>query len=308
MKKWLAILLLLLPLCAWAQMTPVVFESINQTDNQPRDPQKLPLGAMDSTAIVPAANTSPAPEATPPRPQPVKHLKKGFSLGGTQEDLFEEEDIPPGTLAVYIDIEEAFNQNPGTLKARRGMRLELETKQLEYARAQQQLKELRLKAKNLEDELAHYQPYFEGRRYIETPASNIYPKLQGDNLANTLNTLTFALADSRVASPENSPQKAGQLREAIKDIKKTILEKESFLLNYKEMSKEEVLSRRDYVVQAVLKEIYSGVQEYARMRNIGIVVDKKDLIYGKPLNVTDEFVKWMRTYHKKYRKENGEIL
>ena len=312
MKKYLLTLFLLLPLCAFAQETPFVFESQNQTANQLPDPQKLPLGDMDTTAIVPIADTSPAPEASPlppaPTPAPSKTLKKGFALGGTQDDLYEEAPLPAGTLAVYIDIEEAFNKNPWTLKARRGMRLDLETKQLEYAQAQQQLKDLRLKEKNLEDELYRAQPYFEGRQYMEAPAGNIYPKLQNDGLGKILNTITFALADTRSASPGNSPQKLEQLKENIKDAKKTILERESYLLNYKELSKEEVLSRQDYIVQAVLKEIYSGVQEYAKVRNIGIVVDKKDLIYGQPLDITEEFIKWMQKYHKKYIQENGDIL
>ena len=89
---------------------------------------------------------------------------------------------------------------------------------------------------------------------------------------------------------------------------KAILQKEAFLVDYKELSKEEILSRQDYIVQQILKQIYSGIKEYATVRNIGIVVDKKDLIFGKPLNVTPEFIKWMKTYNKKYIKENGDIL
>ncbi|MDR0734789.1 MAG: hypothetical protein LBG16_03760 [Elusimicrobiota bacterium] len=311
--------------CAYAQQTPVVFEDENQTSAQPHDVQKLPMGAADTTVIVPAAaaQTMPQPDlvqipATPdataqaaPQVQPAasapKSLKKGFALGGTQGDLYEAP-LPAGTLAVYIDIEEAFNKNPWTLQARRGLRLELETKQLEYAQIQQQLKELRLKEKNLNEEAAYYKPYYEPLRYIEAPADNVYPKLQRDTLEDTLTLLSFSHADERTASPENTPQKFARIEEAVKDTKKSILEKEAYLLNYKELSREEVLSRQDYIVQEVLKEIYSGIQEYAKVRNIGLIVDKRNLVYGKPLDVTSEFVKWMKNYHKKYLKEHGDIL
>jgi Skp family chaperone for outer membrane proteins len=80
------------------------------------------------------------------------------------------------------------------------------------------------------------------------------------------------------------------------------------LLNFKELSKEEILSRQDVIIQAVLKEIYTGIKEYAALRNIGIVVDKQEIIYGKPLNITPEFVKWMKSYHKKYKEQYGDIL
>ncbi|MDR1124071.1 MAG: hypothetical protein LBL61_05730 [Elusimicrobiota bacterium] len=335
MKQAVFFVLMCCVCCVYAQQTVAVFEDENQTAAQPPDAQKLPMGAADTTVIVPAAESPAEPEpelvqipampdaaqqeeepsapattqtAVPPEQAAQKNLKKGFALGGTQEDLFEETPLPAGTLAVYIDIEEAFNKNPWTLQARRGLRLELETKQLEYAQIQQQLKELRLKEKNLNEETAYYKPYYEPLRYIEAPADNVYPKLQRDALEDTLTLLSFSPADERTASPENTPQKATQLEEAVKDTKKSILEKEAYLLNYKELSREEVLSRQDYIVQEVLKEIYSGIQEYAKVRNIGLIVDKKNLIYGKPLNVTSEFIKWMKTYHKKYLKEHGDIL
>jgi Skp family chaperone for outer membrane proteins len=309
-----------------AQEVPAVFEAENQTAAQPESEDKLPLGARDTAVIVPVgdADDSALPQQeTPPQQENLKQtdetsaetlpkteeqpsLKKGFAIGGTQKDLLEK--LPEGTLAVYIDIEEAFNKNPWTLQARLNMRLDLEAKQIEYANMQQQLKELKLKEKNLNEEIAYYKPYYEPLEYINPPLENIYPKLKTDETWNILNTIIFSSSAAHIASPENSPQKLEQLKEALKDTKKSILENETFLLNYKELSKEEILSRQDYIVQEVLKEIYSGIKEYAQVRNIGLIVDKKNLIYGKPLNVTNEFVKWMKNYHKKYVKEHGDIL
>jgi len=233
--------------------------------------------------------------------------KGGVKLAGKQSELTEKP-LPAGTLAVFIDIEEAFNKTPRTLQARREMRLDLERRQIEFAQIQDQLKELKLKESNLYKEIDYYKPFFLPSKVIEPPNNNLYPKLQQDSAQDMLSTLAFSAADSRVASPENTPQKLEALQEAVRDSRKNIIDKETFLRNYKEMSKEEILSRQDHIVQEVLKEIYSGIKEYASVRNIGIVVDKRDLIYGKPLNVTDEFVKWMKTYHKKYTKENGGAL
>jgi Skp family chaperone for outer membrane proteins len=317
MKRLISAFLFSILTCALvAQEDPAVFEAENKTDAQAQSEDKLPLGELDASAIVPAeAEDNSAArqvlqegnEQTPTTTaKEQKRLKSGFAIGGTQEDLIEK--IPEGTLAVYIDVEEAFNKNPITLQARLNMRLDLEAKQIEYANIRQQLKELRLKEKNLDEEIFHYKPYYEPHEYIDPPLENIYPKTKTDKIQNILNTIIFSSSAMHSASPENSPQKLERLKEILKDTKKSIIEKETFLLNYKELSKEEILSRQDYIVQEVLKEIYSGIKEYAQVRNIGLIVDKKDLIYGKPLNVTKEFVKWMKNYHKKYIKEHGEIL
>jgi Skp family chaperone for outer membrane proteins len=292
--------------CAYAQQTPQVYDAFNSQQPALNAHDKLPAMSGDTAAIVPAGvkDTPPSPPGSAQLPA-QRSLKKGFAVGGTQEDLLE--DLPEGTLAVYIDIEEAFNKNPWTLQARRNLRLELETRQLEYARMQEQLKELLAKENNLNQELFFYKPYYERPQYIEAAGSNAYPKIKTDPVQGILDIIAFGPADRRVASPENTPEKLEQIKENIRDTKKAVIEKESFLLNYKEFSKEEALSKQDAAVQEILKEIYSGIKEYAKVRNIGLVVDKKDLIYGKPLNVTGEFVKWMKTYHKKYIKEHGDL-
>ncbi|MDR1684039.1 MAG: hypothetical protein LBR90_01070 [Elusimicrobiota bacterium] len=308
MKKGLFILLLGLTCALSAQEAPQVFEAFTQTpeatapprgDPKAQSSEKMALEKNDTAVVVPVANTETGPQAQ----QSAQPL---FKIAGTAEEL-KAQPVPQGTLAIYINVEEAFNKNPWTIQARRSLRLELETTQLEYAQIQEQLKELKTKAENLQKEIDIFKPF-----YQKTPApaqnANTYPSLPADSFAPVLDSLLFAPAAEHIASPENTPQKLQGLQNNLDDTRKTILEKEAFLLNYKEMSKEEALSRQDRIVQEILKEIYSGIREYAAVRNIGLVVDKKDLIYGKPLDVTDEFVKWMKNYHKKYLKEHGDIL
>ena len=279
-----------------------------------QDPQAAALQTpVDNALGIPAAqealeqaqeqSDSLAQNAAPPKAWDERHF--GLKLDGENE---EENDIPPGTLAVYIDIEEAFNNNPWTIKARRNIKIDLETKQLEYVQMQSQLQELKNKLANLRKELLYYTPYYQNIQYIPALGENTYPSVKTDKIEEICKNLLFCSSATQVDSPLNIPLKIKQLKSAIKDTKKAIIENEAFLLNYKELSKEEILSRQDYIVQQILKQIYSGIQEYATVRNIGIVVDKKDLIFGKPLDITPEFIKWMKTYNKKYTKENGDIL
>jgi len=234
---------------------------------------------------------------------PVEEDKELFALNlnGKEE---KPKKIPEGTLAVYINMEQVFNNNPWTIEARKTMRLELEAKQLEYAQLQEQVKSLKEKLANLRTELAAAQPFYEELEYIPPTENNTYPRIKPDILKHILQELLYCSCQI----PQETPRTLKQLnflKEEIRETKKAIIDKEYFLLNFKEFSKEEINSRQDYLVGEILKEIYSGLKEYAAVRNIGMVVDKNNLLYGKPLNVTDEFIKWMKNYHKKYKKQLG---
>ncbi len=293
-----AFLLLLPAFCLGEEaLPPAIAAKLDQTEMAPKE-------KYDTTAIVPVPdqNTQTALE----KPVMPHNDNKGFQLlTDGKEDV---EELPQGTIAVYIDIEEAFNKNPWTIQARKNIKLDLETKQIEYAQLKDKVRELKLKEESLYRQMGYYKPFYENLEYIEANNDDIYPKLSKDELKPVLNTILFCSCDTRIDSPANTPVKTEEIKANLKDTKKEILEKETFLLNFKELSKEEILSRQDLIIQAVLKEIYTGIKEYAALRNIGIVVDKQEIIYGKPLNITPEFVKWMKSYHKKYKEQYGDIL
>jgi len=255
-----------------------------------QNPQAAALQTPEKNALTPNA-----------KPEEVKeHF--AFKLNGKEETPSK---VPEGTLAVYINMEQVFNNNPWTIEARKNMRLELEAKQLEYAQLQEQVKTMREKLANLRTELAEAQPFYEDLEYIPPTEDTTYPRIKPDILKHILQEISFCGCQAVPDIPY--PQKQiNTLKEQIRETKINIIEKETFLLNFKELSKEEVNSRQDYIVGEILKEIYSGLKEYAAVRNIGMVVDKNNLLYGKPLNVTDEFIKWMKNYHTKYKKQSGD--
>ena len=249
-----------------------------------------------------AALQTPEKNALGPNAKP-EELKQqfGFKLNGKEQDNTKE---TRDVLAVYINMEEVFNNNPWTIEARKTMRLELEAKQLEYAQLQDQVKNLKEKLSTLRTELKNAQPFYEELEYIPPTEDNTYPRIKPNNLQHILQDLLFCSCQTMQNAP--LPQKQiNPIKEQIRNTKQAIIEKETFLLNFKELSKEEVNSRQDYIVGEILKEIYSGLKEFASVRNIGVVVDKNNLIYGKPINVTDEFIKWMKNYHTKYKKQLG---
>lgn len=254
-----------------------------------QDPQAAALQTPEKNALGPNA-----------KPEELKQ-QFGFKLNGKEEDSPKE---TQGALAVYINMEEVFNNNPWTIEARKTMRLELEAKQIEYAQLQDQVKNLKEKLNNLRTELRNEQPFYEELEYIPPTEDTTYPRIKPNNVKHILQDLLFS--SSQVMQNAPLPQKQiTSIKEQIRTTKQAIIEKETFLLNFQQLSKEEVNSRQDFIVGEILKEIYSGLKEFSSVRNIGVVVDKNNLLYGKPIDVTDEFIKWMKNYHTKYKKQLG---
>lgn len=254
-----------------------------------QDPQAAALQTPEKNALAQNA-----------KPEELKQ-QFGLKLNGKEQDT---ETETKNALAVYINMEQVFNNNPWTIEARKTMRLELEGKQLEYAQLQEQVKNLREKLNNLRIELKNAQPFYEDLEYIPPTDNTTYPRIKSNNLKHMLQDLLFRSSQNKQNTP--MPQKElNSVKDQIRTTKQAIIEKETFLLNFKELSKEEVNSRQDYLVGEILKEIYSGLKEYASTRNIGVVVDKNNLLYGKPIDVTNEFIKWMKNYHSKYKKQLG---
>ena len=265
------------------------FNASQGTLPEVQDPQAAALQTPEKNALGPNA-----------KPEELKQ-QFGFKLNGNEKDSSQE---TKDALAVYINMEEVFNNNPWTIEARKTMRLELEAKQLEYAQLQDQVKNLKEKLNNLRVELRDAQPFYEDLEYIPPTDNNTYPRIKTNNVKHILQDLLFRSSQTMQDAP--LPQKQiNAIKEQIRTTKQAIIQKETFLLNFQQLSKEEVNSRQDYIVGEILKEIYSGLKEFASVRNIGVVVDKNNLLYGKPINVTDEFIKWMKNYHSKYKKQLG---
>lgn len=310
---YIIFLILFLPALVAAQES-VATKAI---ENELAGASQIPLEKYDTTAVVPvpsdnndpqkASSFSPkidknAPQGTPDFTTSANKGLISFKANGNeQEDV--KRDSP---VAIYIDMQEAFNKNPWTIEARKNMKLALENKQVEYAQQTKQIADLQKELENLQNTFVKIMPFYKKANYV-LPQKNLYPYFEENKVKNLLDNLYFASWENLKDTPKDLPKEESSLKEQIAQTKQEIIDKQGFLLNFKARSSEEFLSRQDFVIQQILKEIYSGIEEYATLRNVGIVVDKTELIYGKPLDATQEFVKWMKNYHKKYIKKNGEL-
>lgn len=293
-------------------------------ENELAGSSQIPLEKYDTTAVVPVPsdNNEPkkasafdpqlnnnAPQGTPgfTEPQGTKPNIQDKSLFSFKPNKdYKEEVIKDSPVAIYIDMQEAFNKNPWTIEARKAMKLTLENKQMEYAELTKQIAALKAELNQETLDFTQTMPFYEKQLYI-LPENNKYPCFEEDKVKPLLNELCFATWTELKNTPVNLPKEEDTLKKNIAKTKQEIIDKEAFLLTFKARSNQEILTRQDFVIQQILKEIYSGIEEYAQLRNVGVVVDKTELIYGKPLDATQEFVKWMKSYHKKYIEKHGEL-
>jgi len=293
-------------------------------ENELTGSSQIPLEKYDTTALVPipSDNNEPkkasdfdpqlntnTPQGTPgfSEPQGTKPLTPNKNIVSFKPSANYEEEVPKdSSVAIYIDMQEAFNKNPWTIEAKKNMKLALENKQVEYAQLTQQISSLQKDLQNMQEDFIQNAPFYEKYDYI-LPQDNQYPYFDEDKLKPILNELCFASWITLKDTPQDLLKQEDTLKENIAKTKQKLIDKQNFLLNFKARSSEELLSRQDFVIQQILREIYSGIEEYSTLRNVGVVVDKTELIYGKPLDVTQEFIKWMKSYHKKYIEKNGEL-
>lgn len=295
-------------------------------ENEIAGSSQIPLEKYDTTALVPVPSdnntpqeatsfdpqlTNDMPQGTPgftepkgTKPLPKQKDNRFVAFKSSQNE--KEEVIKDSPVAIYIDMQEAFNKNPWTIEARKNMKLALENKQVEYAQQTKQISSLQKQLEDLQETFSEKAPFYEKTAYI-LPQQNIYPSLEENKVKPLLNELCFSSWISLADTPVNLPENQDTLKEQIASTEQEIIDKQAFLLNFKARSSEEFLTRQDFIIQQILREIYSGIEEYAKLRNVGVVVDKTELIYGKPLDATQEFVKWMKNYHKKYIEKNGEL-
>lgn len=293
-------------------------------ENELAGSSQIPLEKYDTTTLVPvpsdnnvpqeASSFDPQlanniPQGTPGAAEPkgTKPLPKDNRFVAFRSSQNEKEEvIKDSPVAIYIDMQEAFNKNPWTIEARKKMKLALENKQVEYAQLTKQVNDLQKQLGDLQENFTQNMPFYEKADYI-LPQRNLYPCFEKDEVKPLLNELCFTSWVNLKDTPVNQPEEQDKLKEQIAKTEQEIIDKQTFLLNFKVRSSEEFLTRQDFVIQQILREIYSGIEEYATLRNVGVVVDKTELIYGKPLDATQEFVKWMKNYHKKYIEKNGEL-
>jgi|GEM_PF-3028300 Outer membrane protein (OmpH-like). len=295
-------------------------------ENEIAGSSQIPLEKYDTTALVPVPSDNNTPREYPsfdpqlnndmPQGTPGSTEPKGTKTTSQPKDnrfiAFKssqnekEEVVKDSPVAIYIDMQEAFNKNPWTIEARKKMKLALENKQVEYAQLTKQISSLQKQLNNLQDTFSENAPFYEKSFYV-LPKNNLYPCFEENKVKPLLNELCFSSWTDLENTPVNLPEKQDMLKEQIASTEQEIIDKQAFLLNFKARSSEEFLTRQDFIIQQILREIYSGIEEYATLRNVGVVVDKTELIYGKPLDATQEFVKWMKNYHKKYIEKNGEL-
>lgn len=293
-------------------------------ENELAGSSQIPLEKYDTTALVPVpsdnnipqnsssfnSQNNNAPQGTPgfTEPKGTKPMPKNNSIIGFKPSANYKGDevVKDSPVAIYIDMQEAFNKNPWTIEARKNIKLALENKQVEYAQLTKQISTLQKDLEDLQETFSKKAPFYEKTIYI-LPQKNLYPCFEENKVQPLLNELCFSSWINLNDTPLNLPENQDSLKEQISSTEQEIIDKQTFLLNFKARSSEEFLSRQDFIIQQILREIYSGIEEYATLRNVGVVVDKTELIYGKPLDATQEFVKWMKNYHKKYIEKNGEL-
>jgi Skp family chaperone for outer membrane proteins len=81
----------------------------------------------------------------------------------------------------------------------------------------------------------------------------------------------------------------------IQDRRKDVLQKEKELKEFIKQTKKEIISRDEEYMETVLEMIYDAIEKVGQEEGISIILDKKEILYGKEvLDITDKVLERLK--------------
>ncbi|MDR0292362.1 MAG: hypothetical protein LBI01_06375 [Elusimicrobium sp.] len=221
---------------------------------------------------------------------------------------------PQGKLiAAYLDINYCFKNHPWTNLTKEALQETLRKKADEIENAKKDIAAINGETASLEAETDNLKPFYETSYSSDGP--QLLPQPQGADYAETADALSrflvFSGADIRFNSPVDAAALAEQNKKKIADNMTAVREKEIWIEKQKFDTTNQVKKEEAVEVQEIMQDIYEELKLFALKRNIAIIVNKDDILYGqKPVDITQEFTDRLRKTKKEKsgKKDSKKII
>ncbi|MGB2578449.1 Skp family chaperone [Elusimicrobium simillimum] len=203
------------------------------------------------------------------------------------------QDAPGAPVAAYLDITYVFKNHPWTSNTKASLQSELQSKALEIEELKKDVEFLREETALLDEGLQKLKPFYKANYFGEDVKIYPVPKdfLTQDKVDSIVRDIVFSGADIRFNSPVDSYLVTEKYNDRIKNNIAVIYDKELAIEQQKYDTKNKVKQEEGLEVQEILADIYEELKLYAQKRNIAIIVNKKDILYGqKPVDITADFM------------------
>jgi len=216
-------------------------------------------------------------------------------------------------IAAYLDINYVFKNHPWTNLTKESLQETLRKTADDIENAKKDIAALNDGTAALETETNNLKPFYEisyssdGPQLLPQPPGVAFDE-EADRFTRSL---VFSGADIRFNSPIDASLLAAQNKKKIADNMSAIHDKEVWIEQQKFDTRNQVKQDEAVEVQEILQDIYEELKIYAQKRNIAVIVNKEDILYGqKPVDITQEFTERLRKTKKEKpsKKDSKKII
>jgi Skp family chaperone for outer membrane proteins len=216
-------------------------------------------------------------------------------------------------VAAYVDINFVFKNHPWTSLTKDSLQTQLKEKAAEIEKIQGGIAVLKKETAELEEFRESLKPFY-AESYLAA-GSGLLPlpqnKAEDEQIDMISRTLVFGGADIRFNSPIDSAALLEENEAKIAANISQMYEKDILIEQLRFDTKTRVLQEEAVEVQEILEDIYAELKLFALKRNIALIVNKPDILYGqKPFDITAEFTDRLRKTkkEKKSKKNTGKTI
>lgn len=200
-------------------------------------------------------------------------------------------------LIAFLDLEHAFNNHPWTLASKEQFVTEIRSKAEEANRIQGEIRALSAESAQLLKEADNARPFY---HTVNTTGENLPLQTETTEFNNLISYFVYGGADERDYSPVNSAEILEQIQTRVEENNALIKEKELQIASLRADGATGIRAREDEEVQFILQDIYAELKTYCKKRNIRVVVNKEDILFGdEPVNITLDFTDRLKKDKKK---------
>lgn len=203
---------------------------------------------------------------------------------------------PKEFLVGYLDVEYAFKNHPWTAQTKREFKAEIDKRAMDIASAESEVSLLKESnaafLKELDDMRPFYQTVDIAGGAPQLPAQGRAGDIEFDNIVAHI---IYSGADARAYSPVDSPEILSTIKDTIKENEQIIKDKELFIEQARAAAGSDIKTKEQEEVLFIMEDIYTELKDYARKRNVKIIVSKKEVLYGEnPVDITLDFTERLK--------------
>ncbi|MCK4532785.1 OmpH family outer membrane protein [bacterium] len=190
----------------------------------------------------------------------------------------------------YVDIKKVFKEFPKTREAKQKLKVKIKLKKEEIEKRKEEIKKEKEEIEKEREKIKKSEAREKSTEFDIKKGTATVVGIQSEKKKEELEQ-----DEIQEITDEFEVEKDTTTVETIEDREMQILHKEKELKEFIKQTKKEIISRDKDYVETVLEMIYDVIEKVGHEEGISIILDKKEILYGKEvLDITDKVLERLK--------------